>query len=129
MNAVVKTQHGEVRAHKDALGWMRDTLSEHRRRYGAGIGRSYSPGSNTRGTGCLTWMCMQADLSRCLTCQILPAIETPFLGYRDIYGGLGSSRTSGVGAGRGMGSFSAVWSRACRGFVSSPKILAFLYQT
>jgi hypothetical protein len=29
MNAVVKTQHGEVRAHKDALGWMRGLLSEY----------------------------------------------------------------------------------------------------
>jgi hypothetical protein len=35
MNAVVKTQHGEVRAHKAALGWMGGFLSEHRRRYGS----------------------------------------------------------------------------------------------
>jgi hypothetical protein len=34
MNAVVKTPHGEVRVHKAALEWMRDTLSKHRRRYG-----------------------------------------------------------------------------------------------
>jgi hypothetical protein len=27
-------------------------------------------------------MYIQADLSRCLTCQILPTIETPFLGYK-----------------------------------------------
>jgi len=31
-------------------------------------------------------MCIQADLNRCLTCQILPAVEIPCLGYRDIYG-------------------------------------------
>ena len=29
MNAVVKTQHGEVRAHEAALGWMGDFLSEY----------------------------------------------------------------------------------------------------
>ena len=43
MNAVVKTQHGEVRAHKDALGWMRATLSEHRRRYGGRVGQEIRP--------------------------------------------------------------------------------------
>jgi hypothetical protein len=37
-----------------------------------------------------------------------PGRRNSFLGYRDIYGGLGSYRTSEVGAGRGIGSFSVV---------------------
>jgi hypothetical protein len=51
-------------------------------------------------------------------------VEDHLLCYRDIYAEL-----SNVGVGRGIGSFSVVWSGVCRGFVSTPRILTFLYRT
>ena len=66
MNAVVKTHHGEVRAHKVALGWMRATLSEHRHPYGDRDRQELQPRVQYQRFGCLTGMCIQADLSRCL---------------------------------------------------------------
>jgi hypothetical protein len=58
-------------------------------------------------------VCIQADFSRCLTGQLLQAVETPFLGYRDIYGGSGSSRPSGSGPVEESGTFK----RYCQGSV------------
>ncbi len=66
MNAVVKTQHGEVHAHKDALGWMRDTLSEHRRRYGGRGRQELQPRVHYQRYRLLDMDVQQADLSRCL---------------------------------------------------------------
>ena len=32
----------------------------------------------------LTWVCVQADLGRCLTRQVLRAVEGLFIGYNDV---------------------------------------------
>jgi hypothetical protein len=49
--------------------------------------RSFDPGSITRGTACLTSVCIQADLGRCTKCKVLRAVESPLLGYNDLLGG------------------------------------------
>jgi hypothetical protein len=74
---------------------------------GRRIGEPSLPADQTLALACLglvlTSVCIQADLSHCLTCWVLWAVETPFLGYTDTYGGLGTYPTSEVGAGRESG--------------------------
>ena len=68
-------------------------------------------------------------------CRAFPSRQAPlalkglFCGYNDLQWGFEGLWNTWLGAGIGIGSFSVVWSGVCRGFVSSPKILAFLYQT
>src|SRR5215204_941109 len=94
---------------------------------GQRIGELSLPRDRTLDLACLrrvlTPACVQADQGHCLTYQILPAVETPFLGYTNIYGGLGSSPTSEVGAGRGIRGSSMVLLRPCRDPQERHKVL------
>jgi hypothetical protein len=60
---------------------MRSFLSEHRHRYGGGgVVRSYDPGSVTRGTSCLTPVCVQGDMKAFIYGQARRVVETTFFG-------------------------------------------------
>jgi hypothetical protein len=51
---------------------------------GVGVVRSFDPGSVTRGTACLTSVCVQGDLEAVIYGQVRRVVETTFLGYRDV---------------------------------------------
>ena len=51
---------------------------------GAGVVRSFDPGSVTRGTACLTWMCVQGEMKAFIYGQARRVLETTFFGYRGI---------------------------------------------
>jgi hypothetical protein len=53
---------------------------------GGGVVRSFDPWSVTRGTACLTSVCVQADLSRCLSRKALWAVECSLFGYNKVSG-------------------------------------------
>ena len=60
---------------------LRVSQSEHRHRYEeAGVVRSFDPGSVTRGTACLTSVCVQGDLKAVSYGQAGKVIETTFFG-------------------------------------------------
>ncbi len=50
---------------------------------GWGVVRSYDPGSVTRGTACLTSVCIQGDLKAVIYGQARRFVEITFFGYRD----------------------------------------------
>ena len=84
MNAVVKTPQGEVRAHKDALRWMRGILSEHRHRYGS-RGRQVLRGVGDYERYGLPDMdvCMSQFEGRSMVSG--PGLsKDPLIGYRDV---------------------------------------------
>ena len=43
---------------------------------GQGVVRSFDPGSVTRGTACLTWVCVQGDLKAVIDGQARRDLET-----------------------------------------------------
>src|SRR5215211_7154244 len=47
---------------------------------GGGVVRSFDPGSVTRGTACLTSVCLQGDLKAVIYGQVRRALEVPFVG-------------------------------------------------
>jgi hypothetical protein len=49
---------------------------------GAGAVRSFDPGSVTRGTTCLTSVCIQGDLKASIMVRQHSALETTFFAYR-----------------------------------------------
>jgi hypothetical protein len=51
---------------------------------GGGVVRSFSPGSVTRGTPCLTSVCLQGDLKALICGQARRVLETTFFAYRDV---------------------------------------------
>jgi hypothetical protein len=51
---------------------------------GVGVVRSFDPGSVTRGTTCLTSVCVQGDLKAVEYGQAGRVVETTFFGYRDV---------------------------------------------
>jgi hypothetical protein len=51
---------------------------------GAGVGRSYGPRSIIRGPAVLASVCVEADLSHCLTYGVRRGVEGLFVGYRDV---------------------------------------------
>jgi hypothetical protein len=51
---------------------------------GGGVVRSFDPGSVTRGTACLTSVCIQADLKAVEYGQAGRVLETTSFGYRDL---------------------------------------------
>ena len=48
---------------------------------GAGVVRSFDPGSVTRGTACLTSVCVQGDLKADIYGQAHRVLETTFFAY------------------------------------------------
>src|SRR5918992_5531602 len=48
---------------------------------GGGVVRSFDPGSVTRGTACLTSVCVQGDLKALIYCQARRVVGTTFFGY------------------------------------------------
>jgi hypothetical protein len=81
-----------------------------------------------KGKAGLTRMCEQADLSRCLLCNVLRAVESPLRGYNDVQGGFeGLWNILAWGRQRNRQFFSAM----IRG-LSNPreglKILTFLFR-
>jgi hypothetical protein len=53
---------------------------------GVGVVRRFDPGSVTRGTAVQTSMCIQAGLSHCPMCKVLPAVDGSFVSYKGIEG-------------------------------------------
>jgi hypothetical protein len=51
---------------------------------GVGVVRCFDPGSVTRGTACLTSVCVQGDLKAFIYGQDRKVLETTFFGYRDV---------------------------------------------
>ena len=51
---------------------------------GGGVVRRFDPGSVTRGTACLTSVCIQGDLKAFIYGQARRAFETTFFGYRHV---------------------------------------------
>jgi hypothetical protein len=51
---------------------------------GVGVVRSFDPGSVTRGSACLTSVCVQGDLKAFVYGQARRVLETTFFGYRDV---------------------------------------------
>jgi hypothetical protein len=51
---------------------------------GRGGIRSYDPRSTTRGTACLTSVCVQGDLKAVIYGQASRVVGTTFIGYRDV---------------------------------------------
>jgi hypothetical protein len=51
---------------------------------GGGVVRSFDPGSVTRGTACLTQMCIQGDLKAVRHIQPRRVLETTFFAYRGV---------------------------------------------
>ena len=51
---------------------------------GVGVVRSFDPGSITRGTACLTSVCLQGDLQAVIDGQARRVLETTSFGYRDV---------------------------------------------
>jgi hypothetical protein len=51
---------------------------------GVGVVRSYDPRSTTRGTACLTWVCLQGDIKASIHGQARSVLETTSFGYRDV---------------------------------------------
>jgi hypothetical protein len=51
---------------------------------GGGVVRSFDPGSVTRGTACLTSVCVQGDLKALEYGQAGRVLETMFFTYRDV---------------------------------------------
>ena len=49
-----------------------------------GVVRSFDPGSVTRGTVCLTSLCLQGDLRVVMYGQARRGLETTFFAYRDV---------------------------------------------
>jgi hypothetical protein len=50
---------------------------------GGGVVRSFDPASVTRGTACLTSVCVQGDMKAFIYGQARRLVETTFLGWRD----------------------------------------------
>jgi hypothetical protein len=48
---------------------------------GVGVVRSFDPGSVTRGTACLTSVCVQGDIKALIYGQARRVVETTFFGY------------------------------------------------
>jgi hypothetical protein len=46
--------------------------------------RSFDPGSVTRGTACLTSVCVQRDLEAGVYAEARRAVEVPFFGYNGL---------------------------------------------
>jgi hypothetical protein len=93
---------------------MRGILSEHRRRYGErgrGVGRSFDPRSTTRGTACLTKVCVQGDLKAVIHAQAGRVLETTFFGYRGVLGGFEEPSNTKLRARRTIADSSGVFSR------------------
>jgi hypothetical protein len=67
---------------------MRSAPTRHRVRIptkrGRGVVRSFGPGSVTRGTDCLTSVCVQGDLKAVIYGQAGRLVETKFFGYRGV---------------------------------------------
>ena len=51
---------------------------------GVGVVRSFDPGSVTRGTACLTSVCVQGDLKAAIYGQARRVLETTFFAYREL---------------------------------------------
>ena len=51
---------------------------------GGGVCRSFDPGSVTRGTACLTSVCVQGDLKADIYAQARRVVKTTFFAYRDL---------------------------------------------
>jgi hypothetical protein len=51
---------------------------------GPGVVRRYDPRSTTRGTACLTWVCLQGDIKASIHGQARSVLETTSFGYRDV---------------------------------------------
>jgi hypothetical protein len=51
---------------------------------GGGVVRRFDLGSVTRGTACLTWMCVQGEMKAFIYGQARRVLETTFFGYRGI---------------------------------------------
>ena len=51
---------------------------------GAGVVRCFDPGSVTRGTACLTSVCVQGDLKAFIYGRACRVVETTFFAYRDV---------------------------------------------
>jgi hypothetical protein len=49
-----------------------------------GVVRCFDPGSVTRGTPCLTWVCLQGDIKASIHGQARSVLETTSFGYRDV---------------------------------------------
>ena len=53
---------------------------------GVGVGRSFDPASVTRGTACLTSVCVQGVLKGVTYGQARRVVDTTFFGYRGVLG-------------------------------------------
>ncbi len=51
---------------------------------GVGVVRSFDPGSVTRGTACLTWVCVQGDLKAVIDGQARRVLKTTSIAQRDV---------------------------------------------
>jgi hypothetical protein len=49
-----------------------------------GVVRGFDPGSVTRGTACLTSVCVQGDLKAVVYSQARRVVETTCFAYRDV---------------------------------------------
>jgi hypothetical protein len=70
---------------------------------GAGVVRSYDPGSVTRGTACLTQVCVQGDIEALTSVQARRAAGTTSFGYRSVLGGFEEPWNLWLRARRSMG--------------------------
>jgi hypothetical protein len=66
---------------------------------GVGVVRCFDSGSVTRGTVCLTSVCVQGDLKAAIYGQASRVVETTFFGWRGVLGALKSRGTCGSGPG------------------------------
>lgn len=87
-----------------------------RRRPDQGVGRSSGPRSITKGAAILTSVCAQADLSRCLTWQVLRvSSRARYAATKAFKDALRSSGAPWLGVGRRVEVRKAVKSEVCRG--------------
>jgi hypothetical protein len=73
--------------------------------------KSYDPGSVTRGTACLTSVCIQGDLNTVICGEVGRVVGTTFLGWRGVLGGLEEPWNMWLRARRRVGNTSGMFSR------------------
>jgi hypothetical protein len=82
--------------HRDALGWMRAVLSEHRHLYGGRGSQEFRPRVHYQRSGLPDFgVCTQSDLKAVEYGQVRRVVETAFFGYRGVLGALKSRGTCG----------------------------------
>jgi hypothetical protein len=78
---------------------------------GVGVVRSFDPGSITRGTACLTSVCLQGDIKALIYGEARRVVGTTFFAYRDVRGGSKEPWNMWLRARRRVGDYSGMFSR------------------